>query len=80
MSVFREILIFGSFVSTIPSPRDVDIVLIMENYFKLEEALRECHTPFSHTDADARFGASIFWPREGMIPSEVLTDMLTPGG
>ena len=56
-------LIFGSFVSATPSPRDVDIVLIMENDFKLEEAPRECQTLFSHADADARFGASIFWLR-----------------
>jgi hypothetical protein len=65
-------LIFGSFVSATLSPRDVDIVLIMENDFKLEDAPRECQTLFSHADADARFGASIFWLREGMVPPEVL--------
>lgn len=67
--------IFGSFVSATPSPRDVDIVLIMESDFKLEDAPRECQTLFSHADADARFGASIFWLREGMVPQEVLADM-----
>lgn len=40
-------LIFGSFVSATPSPRDVDIVLIMQNDFKLEDAPRECQTLFS---------------------------------
>ncbi len=67
-------LIFGSFVSVTPSPRDVDIVLIMQEDFKLEEAPRECQTLFSHADADARFGASIFWLREGMVPQEVLAE------
>lgn len=68
-------LIFGSFVSATLSPRDVDIVLIMQDDFKLEEAPRECRTLFSHADADARFGASIFWLREGMVPQEVLADV-----
>lgn len=68
-------LIFGSFVSTTPSPRDVDIVLMMEHDFKLEDAPRECQTLFSHADADARFGASVFWLREGMVSQEVLAEM-----
>ena len=68
-------LIFGSFVSTTPFPRDVDIVLIMQTDFKLEEAPRECQTLFSHADADARFGASIFWLREGMVPQDMLQDV-----
>ena len=31
-------LVFGSFVSTAPEPRDVDVVLVMAADFKLEEA------------------------------------------
>jgi len=45
---------------------------LLGNDFKLEDAPRECRTLFSHADADARFGASIFWLREGMVPQEVL--------
>ena len=64
-------LIFGSFVSAALEPRDVDIILVMAADFKLEEASRECQTLFSHADADARYGASIFWLREGMLPASL---------
>jgi hypothetical protein len=61
-------IIFGSFVSAAPEPRDVDVVLVMAADFKIEDAPRECRTLFSHSDADARYAASIFWVREGMLP------------
>ena len=64
-------LIFGSFVSATPSPRDVDVILVMAADFKHEAAPRESRTLFSHADAEARFGASIFWLREGMLPADI---------
>jgi uncharacterized protein DUF6932 len=69
-------LIFGSFVSANSMPRDVDIVLIMERDFRLEEAPRESWTLFSHSDAEARFGASVFWVREGMLTTEQMREFL----
>ena len=67
-------IIFGSFVSAAPEPRDVDVVLVMAADFTLEAAPRECQTLFSHSDADARFGASIFWLRQGMLPDSLLEE------
>ncbi len=69
-------LIFGSFVSSTAEPRDVDIVLVMKNEFRLEDAPRESRTLFSHPDAEARFGASIFWVRQGMLPDELMKEFL----
>lgn len=69
-------LVFGSFVSVTDSPRDVDVVLIMAPDFKLEEAPRECQTLFSHPDAEARFGGSVFWIREGMLPEDLIREFL----
>jgi len=60
-------LVFGSFVSAVANPRDVDVVLIMNARFILEDTPRECRTLFSHADAEARYGASVFWVREGML-------------
>jgi hypothetical protein len=54
--------------------RNLRLLLVMQTDFKLEEAPRECQTLFSHADADARFGASIFWFREGMLPQVVLEE------
>lgn len=71
-----RLLIFGSFVSNTESPRDIDIVLFMQSDFKLEDAPRECQTLFSHADAEARFGASIFWLRDGMLSEEMAEEFL----
>jgi hypothetical protein len=69
-------LFFGSFVSSTPEPRDVDVALVMRNEFRLEDAPRESRTLFSHPDAEARFGASIFWVRQGMLPDELMKQFL----
>ncbi len=64
----ERFLVFGSFVTSKDEPRDVDVVLVMSEGFVLEEAPRESRTVFSHADADARFGASVFWVRRGILP------------
>lgn len=72
----RRFLVFGSFVSSTPSPRDVDVALVMGPNFRVEEAPRESQTLFSHADAEARFGASVFWVREGMLSQEQMADFI----
>ncbi len=69
-------IVFGSFVSTAVAPRDVDVVLVMAADFRLEDAPRESRTLFSHPDAEARYGASVFWVREGMLPADLMRDFL----
>lgn len=68
-------IVFGSFVSAAITPGDVDIFLFMTADFRLEDAPRESRTLFSHAEADARFGASVFWVREGILSDEI-TGML----
>ena len=63
----ERFLIFGSFVTNKEQPGDVDIVLVMAEAFRVEEAPRESQTLFSHAEADARFGASVFWVRRGLL-------------
>jgi hypothetical protein len=72
----ERFLIFGSFVTNKEMPGDVDVVLVMGETFKLEEAPRESRTLFSHADADARFGASVFWIRRGILPDEEVARLL----
>ena len=69
-------IIFGSFVTNTPEPRDLDLVLVMAEAFRLEDAPRESQTLFSHADADARFGASVFWIREGILPTSKVAEFL----
>jgi hypothetical protein len=72
----RRFLVFGSFVSATANPRDVDVVLIMDSGFQQEETSRESQTLFSHADAEARFGASVFWIREGMLDEGQMREFL----
>jgi hypothetical protein len=69
-------LVFGSFVSAHATPRDVDIVLVMATDFHLEESPRESFTLFSHADAQARFGATVFWIRQGMLAEAQMQEFL----
>jgi uncharacterized protein Usg len=69
-------LIFGSFVTNKELPGDMDVVLVMAEAFKLHEAPRESQTLFSHAEADARFGASVFWVRRGILPDEEMAGFL----
>ena len=72
----ERLLVFGSFVSAGADPRDVDIVLVMAADFRLEDVPRESITLFSHPDAEARFGASDFWLRQGMLQEADIHEFL----
>jgi hypothetical protein len=72
----RHFYVFGSFASRAAEPRDVDVVLIMSADFRVEASARESRTLFSHADAQARYGASVFWVREGMVAAAALRDFL----
>jgi hypothetical protein len=69
-------LVFGSFVSDVLEPRDIDAALVMTENFRLEDTPRESRTLFSHPDAQARFGASVFWVRQGMLPEDGMGEFL----
>ena len=63
--------VFGSFVTAKAEPNDVDIVLLMEDRFDLASVTGEAALVFQHMEADAHFGASMFWTRRsGAIGGE----------
>jgi len=68
----RNFYVFGSFVSAAPEPRDVDVVLVMNREFRLEDCPWESRALFSHAAAELRYGATVFWLREGAMPKELL--------
>ena len=72
----RHFYVFGSFVSATTDPRDVDVILIMRGDFRFENCPRESRTLFSHADAEARYGASVFWLREGMLPGDATSEFM----
>jgi hypothetical protein len=64
-------VVFGSFVTANDDPNDVDIILLMEDAFDLASVTGEAALPFQHMEADAHFGASVFWTRRsGAIGGE----------
>jgi len=63
----RRFIIFGSYVTAKSDPNDVDVVLVMDDAFRLEDCPIEARGLFDHALAQARYGASIFWMRPGML-------------
>jgi len=64
-------VVFGSFVTAKVEPNDVDIVLLMEDSFDLASVTGEAALVFRHMEADAHFGASVFWTkRSGALGGE----------
>jgi hypothetical protein len=64
-------VVFGSFVTAKADPNDVDVILLMEDSFDLAAVTGEAALVFQHMEADARFGASVFWTkRSGALGGE----------
>src|SRR4051812_16332626 len=56
-------VVFGSFVTAKPDPRDVDIILVMKDEFDLAAVGADVAVVFNHSEADAQLAPSIFWLR-----------------
>ncbi len=57
----QRFIIFGSYVTTEPNPRDVDVFLVMRDGFQSHDAPLEAQNLFRHGTSQSVFGASIFW-------------------
>ena len=57
----QRFIIFGSYVTAAPNPRDADMFLVMRGSFQLRDALPEVQFFFRHDTAQSESGASIFW-------------------
>lgn len=73
----QSLVLFGSFITSKPDPNDVDIVLVMDDAFRLEECPVEARGLFDHALAQARYGASIFWIRPALLLGESLEDFIS---
>ena len=59
----RRLIVFGSFVTSKAEPNDIDVFLLMEDSFDLNEATGETRILFEHGSAQSHFGSSVFWLR-----------------
>jgi predicted nucleotidyltransferase len=67
-----RLIIFGSYVSDVSEPNDIDVILVMQNDFRSEDCPAESAVLFDHARASDELGASIFWARPDMLLGEPL--------
>ena len=64
-------IVFGSLLSGKAEPNDVDVFLVMEDTFALDQATGEARLVFDNAFAQAHFGTSVFWVRRSAcFPNE----------
>lgn len=71
-----RLVIFGSYVSDVAEPNDVDVILVMRNDFTAEHCPADSLVLFDHTRADRELGASVFWVCPDMLLGESLEQFL----
>ena len=72
----RRFVIFGSYVTAKANPNDVDVILIMDDAFRLENCPMESRALFDHAVAQARYGASVFWMRPSLLIGETVEQFI----
>ena len=73
---FDRLVIFGSYVSDVDEPNDIDVILVMQDDFHTESCPAESLILFDHDRANVELGASVFWVRPGMLLGEPLEEFL----
>jgi hypothetical protein len=68
----ERLVVFGSFVTAKPAPNDVDVILVMNDGFCMEQCNDESALVFDHVRAQNALGASIFWIRPGLLINDTL--------
>ncbi len=63
-------------VSAKSEPRDIDVILVMQNEFRSEDCPANVAVLFDHQRADQELGASVFWLRPEMLLGEPLDQFL----
>lgn len=58
-------------------PNDVDVILIMDDTFRLENCPMESRGLFDHAVAHARYGASVFWMRPALLIGESVEEFIS---
>lgn len=67
----RRVFVWGSFVTTKPSPKDLDLLLIMDDDFEVERIAPIAQPIFDSVKAKLLFESDVFWARAS-IGEEIL--------
>lgn len=71
----NRVFVWGSFVTAKPSPKDLDLLLIMDEDFETDRIDARYQAVFNSTRAKLQFEADVFWAR-GSIGDELLRTWL----
>lgn len=63
--LLERFIIYGSYITAKPNPRDVDVFLVMQEGFTTGILSAEAKLIFLHAEAEDKLGASIFWVTRG---------------
>jgi hypothetical protein len=63
-----RLVVFGSYVSDVAEPNDVDVVLVMRDDFATKRCPSDSLVLFDHRRADDELGASVFRVRHDRMP------------
>jgi len=67
----RRAFVWGSFVTSKPAPKDLDILLIMDEDFKVDQIPAPARAVFDSVRAKLLFESDVFWARSS-IGNELL--------
>jgi hypothetical protein len=62
----RRVFVWGSFVTAKQSPKDVDVLLIMNEDFEVERVTTSAQPVFDSTKAKLLFESDVFWARDSI--------------
>jgi len=68
----RRVFVWGSFVTAKPAPRDLDVLLIMDEDFEVERVPAPAQAVFDSVRARLMFESDVFWARAS-IGDELLS-------
>ena len=67
----RRVFVWGSFATAKSAPRDLDVLMIMDDDFEVDRVAPPAQEVFDATQAKLRFESDVFWARAS-IGEEVL--------
>jgi hypothetical protein len=59
----ERVFLWGSFVTSKPSPNDLNVLLVVASDFDLDASPEECKVLFDHPRGRIRFNADVFWTK-----------------
>jgi hypothetical protein len=67
----ERMIVWGSFVSNVESPNDVDMLLIMKDDFIIDKVDPETRKIFDYVQGRIAFNADIFWTKSSIAKETI---------